>query len=160
ALQKPERTPAPPIRESASETHKTETPAILTQPKLPPYTAIASEPDRRRWLVDQLRAAGVPNDIVARFVLAEVDTGWQKRFDNAAPDSRGNPDAMVALHLEQEKDTDAQMRAALGEAGFKRWDQERLLREANIGKIELTPTEADAIYDLKKKLQQRGWDLE
>ena len=93
-------------------------------------------------------------------VLAELDEDWQKRFDEAALNSYGNPDALAALHLEQEKDTEAQMRAALGEAGFKQWDQARLLREANIGKIQLTSTEADAIYDLKKTLQQRSRDLE
>ena len=89
-------------------------------------------------------------------VLAELDESWQRRFDETA----GNPDAMVALHLEQEKDTEAQMRAALGDAGFKLWDQEHLLREANIGKVQLTTVESDAIYDFKKKLQQRQWDLE
>lgn len=159
-LRKSERAPSPPVREVLPEKIKTETPVALAQPNLPSYTGIASEPDRRRWLVDQLRAAGVPNEVVARFVMAEIDAGWQKRFDETALDSHGNPDAMVALHLEQEKDTDAQMRAALGDAGFRQWDQARMLREANIGKIELTAVETDAIYDLKKKLQQRSWDLE
>src|SRR6185312_3414667 len=106
-LHKPERPPAPPVRDITSEKAKTETPVALAQPKLPAYTGIASEPDRRRWLVDELRTAGVPNDVVARFVLAEIDDGWQKRFDDASLDSRGNPDSMVALHLEQEKDTEA-----------------------------------------------------
>jgi hypothetical protein len=35
-----------------------------------------------------------------------------------------------------------------------------MLREANIGKIQLTAFETNTIYDLKKKLQQRHWDLE
>jgi hypothetical protein len=35
-----------------------------------------------------------------------------------------------------------------------------MLREANVGKIELTAAEADEIYDLKKRLQQRSWELE
>jgi hypothetical protein len=52
------------------------------------------------------------------------------------------------------------MRAALGEEGFKLWDQGNMLREANIGKIQLTDSETNALYDLKKKLQQRHWDLE
>jgi hypothetical protein len=77
-----------------------------------------------------------------------------------ALNSHGNPDALAALHLEQERDTEAQMRAALGEAGFKLWDEEHLLREANIGNTQLTVSEADTIYELKKKLQQRRWDLE
>jgi hypothetical protein len=111
ALRKSERAPAPSVREIASEKANTETPLALAQPKLPQYTGIASEPDRTRWLVDQLRTAGVPNDVVARFALAQIDDGWQQRFDQSASDSRGNPDAMVALHLEQEKDVETQMRA-------------------------------------------------
>jgi hypothetical protein len=34
------------------------------------------------------------------------------------------------------------------------------LREANLGKTQLTASEADSLYGMKKKLQQRRWDLE
>jgi hypothetical protein len=137
-----------------------ETPVFANEPKLPPYANIASATDRRRWLVDELRAAGVPNNVVARAILADLDESWEKRFAEVTLNSHGDPDAMAALHLEQEQDTDAQMRSALGEAGFKQWDEEHMLREANIGNTQLTASEADAIYDLKKKLQQRHWDME
>jgi hypothetical protein len=139
---------------------KTETSASTSQSKSPQYSDIASTPDRRRWLVDQLRAAGVPNDVLARVVLSDLESGWQMRFEEAALNSHGDPDTMAALHHEQELDTDAQMRATLGDEGFKLWDQAHMLREANVGKVQLTASESDAIYDLKKKLQQRQWDLE
>jgi hypothetical protein len=51
------------------------------------------------------------------------------------------------------------MRAALGEEGYRQWDQANMLREANMGKLDLTTSETNAIYDLKKKLQQRQWDI-
>jgi hypothetical protein len=35
-----------------------------------------------------------------------------------------------------------------------------MLREVNQGKIQLTASESDALYDLKKKLQQHQWELE
>ncbi len=150
-LHKSGRAPAPIVPETGAEVITAKHPVVIEQLKLPHYPGIASETDRRRWLVDQLRAAGVPNNVVARMVLAELDEGSQKRFDEAALDSRVNPDALAALHLEQEKDTEEQMRAALGEAGFKQWDQARLLREANIGKILLTGYFSGFTYRFEEK---------
>jgi hypothetical protein len=138
----------------------TATPVSTDPPKSPQYRDLASASDRRRWLVDQLRAAGVPNDVLARVVLSDLEEGWQKRFEEGALKDPGNPDTMAALHLEQEKDTEAQMRAALGEEGFKSWDQGNLLREVNLGKISLTAAETNSIYDLKKKLRERRRDLD
>ena len=154
--------PAPPVRESSdaittSDTPKIiETPVLTHQPKPTRYTDIASTSDRRRLIVDQLRAAGVPNNVLARVVLSDLEEEWEKRFEA----SGGNGDEMAALQLERDMGQDAEMRSALGEEGFKRWDQERMLREANMGKVQLTAAEGDAIYELKKKLQQRQWDLD
>jgi hypothetical protein len=159
-LRKSERAPSPSAPDVSPGITTNETPVLTSEPKLPQYTDIGSVSDRRRWLVDQLRAAGVPNNVLARVVLAELEEDWQRRFDEGALKSHGEPSAMVALHLEQEKDTEAEMRAALGEDGFKLWDQGNMLREANIGKVQLTAPETNAIYDLKKKLQRRQRDLE
>jgi hypothetical protein len=155
-LHKSERAPAPSARELSPGKLTKETPGFTNQPKLLQYTDIASASDRRRWIIDQLRAAGVPNKVLARVALSDLEEGWQNRFEEC----RGNADTMAALQQEQEKDEEAEMSAALGEEGFKLWDQEKQLREANIGKIQLTASETDALYDLKKKLQQRQRDLE
>ena len=160
AMHKSERVPAPSAGEVRPGKMTNETPAFIKQSKLPRYTDIASASDRRRWIVDQLRAAGVPNDVLARFVKSDLEASWEDRFKETAEKTRGNPDSMAALQQEQEKDIDAEMRAALGEQGYKQWDQKNMLREAMSGKLQLTASEADAIYDLKKKLQQRHWDLE
>ena len=64
---------------------------------------------------------------------------------------------MAAVQLEMDMSKDAQMRAALGEAGFKQWDQGKKLWEAMSTKVDVTPAEADALYDLKKKLDQRQY---
>jgi hypothetical protein len=156
--QKSGRVPAPPAPEVTSGAMMNEAPVTIEQ-KAPSDTTRAPAVDRRHTLVDQLRAAGVPDSVAARVVLAELEENWEHRAAEVALQSHGDPDAMAALHLEQEKDEETQMRAALGETGFKLWDQERLLREANIGKVPLTPSEADAIYDAKKKLQQHQRDL-
>jgi plasmid maintenance system killer protein len=114
--------------------------------------------DQRRSVVDQLRAAGVSNRVLARFVQADRDEAWEKRFEQGR--NSGNGDAMAALQLEHDMTLDQDMRAALGEEGFRAWDQERMLREANIGKVALSPEESGTIYNFKKSLQQRQWDLE
>ena len=159
-LHKSEHASAPSAREVSPEKMTNEKPVFTNQPKLTRYTNLASASDRRRWLVDQLRAAGVPNNVLARVVLSDLEEGWQKRFEESAEKSRGDADTMAAQQQEQEKDEDAEMRAALGEEGYKQWDQGKMLQEVNLGKIQLTASETNALYDLKKKLQQRHWDLE
>ena len=69
-------------------------------------------------------------------------------------------DKTAALQLEHDINKEAEMRAALGEEGFRQWDQHNKLREANPGNAQLTTDEANAIYALKKKLQQRQWELD
>ena len=116
---------------------------------VPVPTVATSYGDWRDW-VGALRAAGVPNQILAQTVLADLDQRWQKRFE----ESMGDADTMTALRLEQETNEESELRSALGPEGFKTWDQERQLKEANMGKIQLSASESDAIYDMKKKLQR------
>jgi hypothetical protein len=136
-----------------------ETPVFTHEPKLPQYPDVASASDQRRWLVDQLRAMGVPNKVLARVVLADLDKHQNRYAAEVSKKCYGDPDTLAALQLEFDKGLDAEMRAALGEEGFKQWDHENMLREANSGKIELTDSETDATYDLWKKLRQRELEL-
>jgi hypothetical protein len=163
-LRKSERSSAPspsapeisPGKEVSTGEIANETRVFTNLPKVPRYTDIASASDRRRWIVGQLRAAGVPNKILARVVLSDLEEHWERRFEECPRDA----DSMAALQLEQDMSKDSEMRAALGEEGFKQWDQEYMLREAISGKVELTAAEADAVYGFKKKLQQRQFELE
>ena len=155
-LRPSERSPAPSVREASPGETMKQTPAFTNPTKVPQYSDITSASDRRRWIIDQLRAAGVPNNVLARVVLSDLDETWDKRFVTGP----GDADSLAALHLERERDEEAEMRAALGEAGYRLWDQEKQLREANPGKLQLTASETNAIYDLKKKLQQHQRDLE
>lgn len=124
------------------------------------YAEISSATDRRRFVVDQLRAAGVPNAILARFALADIEEYWQRHAEEVATSTRGDPEIMSKLQLEQDRQRDAEMRAALGDEAFKQWDQRNMLREAISGKIQLTAAENDAVYDLKKALQARQRELD
>ena len=133
-----------------------ETPAFTKQPKLPQYMDIKSPSDRRRLIIDQLRAMGVPNEVLGRVARVDFEVEWDSRFDEC----RGDMDKLAAVQLEMNKSKDAEMRAALGEEGFKQWDQDYMLWEAMSTKVEVTASEAAALYDFKKKLQQRMLELD
>jgi hypothetical protein len=142
--------------EVSQEKMANETPVFTKQPKLARYADFKSASDRRRWLVDQLRAMGVPNDVLALVAGQDLEAQWDSRFEKC----RGKMDKMAALQLEKDTSKDAEMRAALGEEGFKEWDQKNMLWEAMSTAVEVNASEADAIYDLKKKLQQSQFDVE
>src|SRR6185437_8932695 len=130
---KPASTPTVPqmrLEKVADET------TLLKQPKPPRHAQIASASDRQSW-IEQLRAAGVPNTILARVVLADFEDNWDSRLEEC----RGDAQKMAALQCEKERNEDAEMRAALGDEGFKQWDEERMLREADVGRIPLTASE-------------------
>lgn len=152
----PEPAPAPPVRAASPAIVTNATRVSGSQVKPLQFTDIASPSDRRRWLVDQLRAAGVPNNVLARVVRSDLEEDWQKRFE----ESHGDADAMAAIQQEHDAKQEADMRAALGEEGFRQWDQANLLREVNLGKLPFTTAEANTLYDLKKKLRQRIRELE
>jgi len=135
------------------------TPVFTRQPKTPQYPGVASTSDQRRWLVDQLRAMGVPNDTLARIVLESLDKEWNRYSAKVSLECHGDGDTLDALQLKIDMGMDDQVRAALGEAGFREWDQKKMLQEAMRTRVALTDSEADAIYDLKKKQQQRFLDL-
>lgn len=141
-------------RASATPTH-----ALTPEPTSPHFPDTANPADQRRWLVDQLRAMGVPNEVLARVVMKDLDQRWNKRAAELTLKTRGDAEALTALNLEIERSRDADMRDALGEDGFKQWDTENMRREVDTGKVEFSPAETDAAYALWKKLRLRDLEL-
>lgn len=133
-----------------------ETPVSAERPKPLRYGDFASATDRRRWLIDQLRAMGVSDDMLALVAREDFEVQWDGHFKKCGV----NRDKLAAVQLEMDLSRDTEMRAALGEAGFKQWDQGNMLWEAMNTKVDVTPAEADELYGLKKKLQQRELELE
>jgi hypothetical protein len=131
-------------------------PISTQQPKLARYAELASGSDRRRSIIDQLRAMGVPNDTLALVARVDFEVQWDSRFEACQADR----DKLDAVQQEMNMSKDAEMRAALGEAGFRQWDQKNMLWEAMSTEVDTTASEGAAIYDSKKKLQQRLLDLE
>ncbi len=117
-----------------------------------------SETARRLSIIDRLRAMGVPDQILVQAVRADFEVNWEKRF--AEESLNADPDKSAAMQLEHDMAKDTEMRAALGEEAFRQWDQKHMLQEAMSGKVNVTAAETDAIYDLKKKLQRRQFELE
>jgi hypothetical protein len=126
------------------------------------FKDLATMADWRRW-IDQLRNVGVPEATLARLVQGDFDDRWQKRQSEAqSAYNHGeiDSDALAKLDLEHQVEQEKELRAALGEEGFKNWDKHRLLQELNLKEIDLTDTENDSIYALKKKLEEHLRDLD
>ncbi len=122
----------------------------------------ANEPQWRQWL-DQLRAAGVPDNILAGVVSTDFEARWDKRRrELQAKYNRGELDdnAMSAFEQQHDVEQEKEMRAALGNDGFTRWDRDNKLSEFDLAKLNLTPTETDALYALKKDLTTKQRELE
>jgi hypothetical protein len=157
----PKSSLAKPDSEKAAAAVYYEKPAIETQPlvepsKLPQYQDIKSPSERRRLIVDQLRALGVPNDLLALVTKVDFEAQWDSRFDEC----KGDMDKLAAVQLAMNMNKDAEMRAALGEEGFRKWDQKTMLWEAMSTSVNVTDSEAARIYGLKKDLQRRQNELE
>ncbi len=144
------------IHEAGLRKNTSETFIAVDQPKLPQYANLKSPSERRRLIVDQLRAMGVPNDLLALVAKVDFEVQWDSRFEEC----KGDMDKLAAVQLAMNMNKDAEMRTALGEEGFRKWDQKTMLWEAMSTPVDVTDSEAAGIYGLKKKLQQRQNELE
>jgi hypothetical protein len=132
------------------------------RPSLQITNKAASSSDWKQW-IESLRAVGVPNRVLARLVQADFEERWQKREDELQQKyNRGevDADAMSDLQEERDREQEKELRAALGEDGFRDWDRERLLSGLNLRNLKLTAAETNSIYTLEKELQRRFQELE
>src|SRR5580765_4327343 len=65
-------------------------------------------------------------------------------------------DAQERHKLEQEDE----LRSVLGEDGFRRWDRGRVLGDAGLARLDLSDSELDVWYQLRKDANQQQRDLE
>jgi hypothetical protein len=156
ALNAPKSTP---LRDSMESTAPVDGPQITRTLSSPRFAEGAPRSDQRRWLVDELRTMGVPNRVLARIVQADLDANWTKYAGELTLKCHGDADTMAALQLNIDMSMDADMRAALGDEGFKEWDHENMMREADPGKVQLSAAETDAAYAAWKKMELRELEL-
>jgi hypothetical protein len=115
-----------------------------------------------QW-IEALRKAGVPDKVVADVVSADFESRWQGRTRAVQLQiERGEADdsALAQLHLQRSIEQERELRAALGEDKFGEWERDRLLRQLNLGNVKLTASETDALYGLRKGLEQRTRELD
>jgi hypothetical protein len=109
----------------------------------------------QQW-IDTLRNAGVPTDVLANLVRTDFDRRWQKReaeMQQKYLRGQADSDALAAFGLQHDADLDQEMREALGPDEFRRWDMNRVLQSLNVGQVQLSDTERNAVYDLERKLR-------
>lgn len=148
--------PAPVIIAAAAVAHNAPPAGHMAAARASIAIHSTSPAERRRSIIDRLRALGAPDDLLARVALLDFQHEWQARFDAC----HGVTDRLQQVQLEMELSKDAAMKAALGEAAFRAWDQKCMLWEAMSSAVDVTPTEASTIYGLKKALQQRQHEVE
>jgi len=118
--------------------------------------SIETSPTNLLSCVATLRNAGAPNRILARMVLEDFDERWQQRLeDMQARYARGELDSnpLDVLNADRAEEQEKELRAALGEAGFKEWDLAQTLQSLNLKNVSLSVDETNAIYSLHRDLQ-------
>lgn len=103
--------------------------------------------------LQQLRGAGVPNNVLAGLVVADFELRWQKqlrefeqRYQAGAADDYERARFEARRDDEQEKE----LRTALGDEGFRQWDKGNQLRDLDLDKLQLSSSETEALYQLRK----------
>ncbi|HXE42470.1 MAG TPA: hypothetical protein VN516_05550, partial [Candidatus Baltobacteraceae bacterium] len=124
--------------------------------------AQAKKNDWHSWL-DELRAAGVPNKVLAGLVTADFEDRWedqqcelQRKYENGDLDA----DALTQADAQHDAEREKELRLALGEQGFRQWDKDKMFRDFNVAAANLSESDRDALYDLRKDLLKQRQDLQ
>ena len=114
------------------------------------------------WVL-ALRNAGLSEKVIADVAAADFEDRWQKRaLDNQKKVERGEIDEndLAGLDLEHDTEQEKDLRAVLGDEGFRRWDQARMLADFDRAGVEMTATESNEAYDIRKKLDRKRLELD
>jgi hypothetical protein len=139
-------------------------PIVTVQPPIIlPAAPVAVEdgPVWQPWL-QKLRAAGVPDDVIGGLVVADFQNRWEKKMSDvwrryAAGEI--DDDERAGLEAQHDVEQEKELKAALGN-GFESWDKTRTLADIDIAKMNLSSSEVDTLYQLRKELARKNRDLE
>jgi hypothetical protein len=129
---------------------------------LPTATRRPPEAGLKQWTVT-LRAAGVPEKVIADVTAADFDARWQKRqveLQRQIERGEADPEALTEMSLRYSDEQEKELRGALGDEGYRHWDQARILSEYELADLKLSAEESDTLYQLRKSFEQkqREWD--
>jgi len=139
------------------------TPAASPRYSEPTPTAAPAQsppPTNMAQLIRQLHGANVSPELLARMAAADFDEKWNLRErDMEARYNRGDISEtdLTRFNFLRDLEEEKELRAELGDDGFKQWDEKRQLQDFT--SLDLTAKEADALYQLKKDLQRQQFDL-
>ena len=113
--------------------------------------------------VAQLEQVGFSRAVVVSALLEDFHRRWDQR--TAEMEKRYAPRQVpereyVELARQREVERVRELKAALGEEGYRAWDQERTLHAVNPSGLPLTPDEAERAYRLQKEFEQQHRELQ
>ena len=113
--------------------------------------------------VQALRDAHLTEKVIADVASANFEDRWhgsalenQRKFDRGEIDQQ----TLTGFDLEHDEEKEKEMRAALGDEGFRHWDQARELADLDRAGVQLSAGENDQLYDLRKDLDAKRLALD
>jgi len=125
-------------------------------------TPSASAGSSADW-VTVLRQSDVPERMIAVFAAADFQSRWEARSrENQKRFVRGEieQEEIARLDLEHDSELEKAMRTALGDEGFQRWDEERILIDLDGAEVRLTADENKELYQLRKAMNQKRVEMD
>jgi len=137
----------------------TSAPTPVSMP--PEQSAKISKPPATTW-VQALRDAQISEKVIADVASANFEDRWhalalenQRKFDRGEIDEA----TMSAFDLQHDEEREKEMRAALGDEGFRHWDQARELADIDRSGVQLSADESGRLYDMRKNLARKQLEL-
>ena len=110
-----------------------------------------------------LRDAGISEKVIADVAAANFEDRWHKLAEeNQRKFDRGEIDhaALMQLDLEHDGEQEKELRATLGDEGYRRWDQTRVLADLDRTGVQLSAGESDQLYEMRKDLDRKRLELD
>jgi hypothetical protein len=154
----PERPPAPGDVPAPEPLTAVRQPRITAEPEQIQKSAKASSSRRSNepaWQhsLQQLRDAGVPHEVLAGLVIADFEIRWQRQlreFEQRYQAGAVDDDERARFEARRDEEQERALRAALGDEGFRQWDQAYSLRDLDLAELQLSSSQTDALYQLRK----------
>lgn len=147
---------------STLPTGATTVPASVAVSASPEQPAKISKAAAVNW-VQALRDAQISEKVIADVAAANFEDRWhalalenQKKFDRGEIDQA----ALSGFDLQHDEEREKQMRAALGDEGFRHWDQARELADLERSGVQLSADESGKLYEMRKNLARMQLELD